>query len=133
MPNPAIRTGLGAGAGTGAKTAIRPGGCGVLGSFTRPWEARGAPDGNPFGSRAVLAELSNPFTYRLVAQKGWSGLRTVEDVRYAVGILEDQGWVKTVEVPRTAKGDALVSWCGFIKTVAAETRPFRGREEPRPR
>ncbi len=41
--------------------------------------------------------LSNPFTFRQVAQKGWSGLTAVEDVRKAVGILEDRGWVKIVE------------------------------------
>lgn len=48
--------------------------------------------------------LPNPFTCRQVAQKGWSGLDTVEDVRQAVGILEDRGWVKVVEVPPGVKG-----------------------------
>jgi hypothetical protein len=45
----------------------------------------------------IKASLPNPFTYRVLAQKGWSGLRTVEDARHAVGVLEDRGWVKVVE------------------------------------
>ncbi len=46
----------------------------------------------------IKESLPNPFTFRQVAQKGWTGLRTVEDVRAAVGVLEDRGWVKVVEV-----------------------------------
>ncbi|MBV8488787.1 MAG: DUF3987 domain-containing protein, partial [Planctomycetaceae bacterium] len=60
-----------------------------------------ALDGDPdaamqLGER-IKASLPNPFTFRQVAQKGWSNLSTVEDVRKAVGILEDRGWVKVVE------------------------------------
>ena len=47
----------------------------------------------------IKSSLSNPFTFREVAKKGWAGLGTVEDVRKAVGVLEDRGWVKVVEVP----------------------------------
>ena len=46
----------------------------------------------------IKESLPDPFTLRQVAQKGWSGLGTVEDVERAVGILEDRGLVKTVEV-----------------------------------
>ncbi len=51
----------------------------------------------------IKESLPDPFTYRQVAQKGWSGLGTVDDVERAVGILEDREWVKTVEVK---SGDA---------------------------
>jgi hypothetical protein len=47
----------------------------------------------------IKTSLPNPFTYRTVFHKGWSGLTTAEEVRQAVGILQDRGWVKTVEVP----------------------------------
>jgi Protein of unknown function (DUF3987) len=61
-----------------------------------------AMDGDPEDaiklSERIKASLPNPFTYRQVAQKGWTGLSSVEDVRKAVGILEDRAWVKTVEV-----------------------------------
>jgi hypothetical protein len=46
----------------------------------------------------IKGSLTNPFTPRELAQKGWSGLSTVEDARHAVGILEDRGWVKVVEI-----------------------------------
>jgi hypothetical protein len=67
-----------------------------------------ALDGDPESairlSERIKRTLPNPFTYREVAQKGWSGLTTVEDVRRAVGILEDRGWVKVVEVATTERG-----------------------------
>jgi hypothetical protein len=47
----------------------------------------------------IKASLPQPFTFREVAKKGWSGLGNDEDVRKAVGLLEDRGWVKVVEVP----------------------------------
>jgi hypothetical protein len=47
----------------------------------------------------IKTSLPNPFTYRTVFHKGWSGLTTAEEVRQAIGILQDRGWVKTVEVP----------------------------------
>jgi hypothetical protein len=52
------------------------------------------------GERIKAKEsLPNPFTYREVAQKGWTGLGSVDEVEKAVGILEDRGWVAVVEVP----------------------------------
>jgi putative DNA primase/helicase len=51
----------------------------------------------------LAKSLPNPFTCRQVAQKGWSGLDTVEVVRRAVGILEDRGWVQVIEVPSDDK------------------------------
>jgi putative DNA primase/helicase len=61
-----------------------------------------AQDGDPDDaiklSDRIKGSLPNPFTYRQVAQKGWAGLTAVDDVRRAVGILEDRGWVKVVEV-----------------------------------
>jgi putative DNA primase/helicase len=47
----------------------------------------------------IQESLPNPFTCRLVAQKGWTGLGTIDEARRAVGILEDRGWVKVVEIP----------------------------------
>lgn len=46
----------------------------------------------------IKGSLTNPFTFRELAQKGWSGISTVDDARKAVGILEDRGWLRTVEV-----------------------------------
>jgi putative DNA primase/helicase len=47
----------------------------------------------------IKQSLPNPFTFRQVAQKGWAGLGTVEDVRRAVGQLEDRSCVKVEEIP----------------------------------
>ena len=56
----------------------------------------------------IKQSLPNPFTFRQVAIKGWSGLDTVEDVRKAVGILEDRNWVKVVvRQPGPERGPAL--------------------------
>ena len=51
----------------------------------------------------IKGKLSNPFTYRAVAMKGWSGLTTTDEVRRAVGILQDRGWVETVETAPDGK------------------------------
>jgi putative DNA primase/helicase len=48
--------------------------------------------------------LPNPFTCWQVAQKGWSGLATVEEVRRAVGLLASRDRVRVVEVPPTDRG-----------------------------
>jgi hypothetical protein len=48
--------------------------------------------------------LPNPFTFRQVANKGWSGLDSVDDVRKVVGVLEDRGWVKVVQEQNPAGG-----------------------------
>ena len=67
-----------------------------------------ALDGDPENAQRlaqrIKASLPNPFTYRVVAQKGWSGLDSVESVKQAVGILEDRGWVKVVEAPSSPQG-----------------------------
>jgi len=62
-----------------------------------------AMDGN-IDCAVTLAErikesLPNPFTIRDVQRKGWSGLDSNDEVRRAIGILEDRNWVKVVEVP----------------------------------
>jgi hypothetical protein len=46
----------------------------------------------------IKDKLCNPFTARSVARKVWSGLTTAEEVRHAAGILQDRGWIKSVEV-----------------------------------
>lgn len=62
-----------------------------------------ALDGDPEAAvnlaNRIRQSLPNPFTCRQVAQKGWSGLGSVEEARRAVDILEDRGWVRIVEVP----------------------------------
>ncbi len=54
-------------------------------------------------AQRVRQSLPSPFTFRDVANKGWSGLDTVEAVRSAVGILEDRNWAK-VETRQNPKG-----------------------------
>ncbi len=67
-----------------------------------------AMDGDPETAQRlaerIKQSLPNPFTYRQVVRKCWSGLTAAEDVEKAVGLLEDRGWVKTVEVPSGDKG-----------------------------
>ena len=68
-----------------------------------------ARDGDPeiaisLANRLKQGSLPNPFTYRVAAQKGWSGLATVDEVRRAVGVLEDRGWVRIVEVESGERG-----------------------------
>jgi hypothetical protein len=62
-----------------------------------------ASDGDPDDAirlaERIKQSLPSPFTIRDVQRKGWSGLSSNEDVRRAIGILEDRGWVKVVEVP----------------------------------
>jgi putative DNA primase/helicase len=67
-----------------------------------------ASEGNP-ESAMLLAErikqsLPNPFRCRDVAKKGWTGLTTSEEVRHAVGILDDRDWVKVIDVPPGEQG-----------------------------
>lgn len=52
----------------------------------------------------IKQSLPNPFTFRQVAVKGWSGLGSVEDVRKAVDTLEDRGWVCVVVEPPGPNG-----------------------------
>lgn len=67
-----------------------------------------AMDGDPEAaanlSERIKQSLPNPFTFRQVALKGWSGLGTVEDVRKAVDLLEDRGWVRVVETEPGPQG-----------------------------
>ena len=67
-----------------------------------------AMDGDPEAAQRlaerIKQSLSNPFTPREVMRKGWSGLSTVEEVDRAIGLLEEKGWVKTVEVPSGSQG-----------------------------
>ncbi len=67
-----------------------------------------AMDGDPEAAQRlaerIKQSLSNPFTPRDVMRKGWSGLGTVEEVERAIGLLEEKGWVQTVEVPTGSKG-----------------------------
>ena len=67
-----------------------------------------ASEGDPEAA-ARLAErikqsLPNPFTFRQVAVKGWAGLDNVDDVRKAVGLLEDRNWAKVVTRPPGPQG-----------------------------
>ncbi len=65
-------------------------------------------DGDPEAairlSARIKQSLPNPFHYRDVVKKGWAGLSTTEEVERAVGVLEDRGWVQTVEKPAGEKG-----------------------------
>ena len=62
-----------------------------------------ATDGDPTDAirlaEKIKESLSNPFKIGDVQRKGWAGLGTNEEVRKAIGILEDRGWVRVVEVP----------------------------------
>jgi hypothetical protein len=62
-----------------------------------------ASDGDPTDAIRLAGKikdsLPNPFTVGDVQRKGWSGLNSTEEVRRALGILEDRGWVKIVEIP----------------------------------
>jgi putative DNA primase/helicase len=64
---------------------------------------QGAMDGDPDDAirlaEKIKDSLSSPFTIRDVQRKGWQGLSSNEDVRKALGLLEDRGWGKIVEVP----------------------------------
>ena len=59
----------------------------------------GDPDEAIRLAERIKQSLPNPFTYRDVQRKGWSGLSSNEEVRVAVGIFEDRGWVKVVNDP----------------------------------
>ena len=62
----------------------------------------------------ITQSLPNPFTYRQVAQKGWAGLTGTEDVRRAVGILEDHDWVRVVESPPDPAKGGRPSECVWV-------------------
>lgn len=52
----------------------------------------------------IRESLPNPFTVRQAAQKGWKDLGTTEDVERAVVILEENDWVRRIEVPPGPEG-----------------------------
>jgi len=60
--------------------------------------ADGDPDDAIRLAERIKQSLPNPFTIRDVQRKGWSGLSSNEEVRRAIGVLEDRGWVKVLEV-----------------------------------
>jgi hypothetical protein len=63
----------------------------------------------------IKDKLPNPFSVRDIVQKGRSGLATTEEVRQAAGILQDRGWIKSVEVPTDRqKGGDRRNYFGFI-------------------
>jgi putative DNA primase/helicase len=64
----------------------------------------GDPESASRLAERIKQSLPNPFTYRQVALKGWAGLDNVEDVRKAVGILEDRNWAKVVAREAGSKG-----------------------------
>jgi hypothetical protein len=67
-----------------------------------------AQDGDPEGptglAERITVSLPNPFTIREVQRKGWSGLTSPEEIRRAVGILEDRGWVRATMVTHEKAG-----------------------------
>jgi hypothetical protein len=67
-----------------------------------------AQDGDPEGptnlADRIKVSLPNPFTIRDIQRKGWSGLTSQDEVRRAVGILEDRGWVQVATRAPGAKG-----------------------------
>jgi putative DNA primase/helicase len=62
--------------------------------------SEGGTEGAMLLAERIKRSVPNPFRpAEDVARKGWAGLSTAEEVWQAVGILEDRGWVKVVEVP----------------------------------
>lgn len=83
-----------------------------------------AQDGDPEGpinlADRIKVSLPNPFTIRDVQRKGWSGLTSNEEVRRAVGILEDRGWVHRAMVRPDPKGGAITE--AFLINPALSVR-----------
>ena len=74
-----------------------------------------ASDGDPDDAirlaERIKESLPNPFTYRIVAKKGGAGLTTSEEVRKAVDILEDRGWVRVLAAcMMTPEGTGRDAW-----------------------
>jgi hypothetical protein len=71
--------------------------------------------------------LPNPFKANAVAHKGWSGLTTAAEVGLALGVLEDRGWVKGLDVPSgPAGGRPTIDYWVHPDIVAAAER--KGQE-----
>jgi putative DNA primase/helicase len=52
----------------------------------------------------IKESLPNPFAVRDVVKKGWSDLKTPDEVQRAVDLLEEHGWVTQVEVKPGPEG-----------------------------
>jgi putative DNA primase/helicase len=67
-----------------------------------------ALEGDPEPAMRLAERLKNslpsPFRARDVSQKGWAGLDTPDAVERALGVLEDRGWLKSVESPTGQRG-----------------------------
>ncbi len=81
---------------------------------------------------ATLAEkikesLPNPCTLRDIQRKGWAGLDSGEGVRRVLGILEDRGWLKVVEVPPGSLGGRPTEqvWLNPAVLTAAAPAPTK--------
>jgi Protein of unknown function (DUF3987) len=70
-------------------------------------------EGDPEDARHLWSKiglLPNPFKFRDVQRRRWSGLGTNDDVRNAIGMLEDRGYVKVVTVERPGAKDEELIW-----------------------
>jgi putative DNA primase/helicase len=52
----------------------------------------------------IKESLPNPFVARDVQRKRWKGLSSAEEVELALALLEERGWVASVEVPPGPRG-----------------------------
>jgi putative DNA primase/helicase len=82
----------------------------------------GDPDDAIRLAERIKQSRPNAFTIRDVQRKGWAGLSTNEDVRRAVGILEDRGWVKVVKIPSTETGGGPAEKVWIHPTLANRTK-----------
>jgi putative DNA primase/helicase len=83
--------------------------------------SEGDPDDAIRLAEKIKTSIPNPFRYRDVYKKGWTGLTTPEEVSRAVGILEDRGWVKVVEKPTTERGGRPTEEVWINPQVLSET------------
>jgi putative DNA primase/helicase len=69
---------------------------------------RAGIDGDPEAAARLRDHLRdglpNPFRARDVRLKGWAGLSTPSEVEFALGVLEDRGWVASRDVPAGPAG-----------------------------
>jgi putative DNA primase/helicase len=93
---------------------------------------RSALDGDPETAiqlaERIKASLPNPFTARDVVRKGWAGLDSTEAVQRALSILEDRGWVKSVESPAGPLGGQPTT--RYWINPALRPDPPHGRTRP---
>jgi hypothetical protein len=87
-----------------------------------------AQDGDPEGPTnlgdRIIGALPNPFTIRDIQRKGWSGLTSQEEIRRAVGILEDRQWVQPALTAANAQGGrpTEVFWINPALSVQAQAK-----------